>query len=144
MGQKGVTVRRHHEFPWRRDETGILEADRSATRRQANGGASAAPCYTCFVPTTRPRHTITETPPVQAALNALRARLGGDERIDFAELVTLGAEVKARRMATEDAAAATARRRLAEMIRTGSFRYAVDVEAADEVKRLGLIANYDS
>ena len=107
-------------------------------------GASAAPCYTCLVPTTRPRHTITETPPVQAALDALRARLGGDERIDFAELVTLGAEVKARRMATEDAAAATARRRLAEMIRTGSFRYAVDVEAADEVKRLGLIANYDS
>ncbi len=47
-------------------------------------------------------------------------------------------------MATEDAAAATARRRLAEMIRTGSFRHAVDVEAADEVKRLGLIANYDS
>jgi len=106
--------------------------------------ASAAPCYTCLVPTTRPRHTITETPPVQAALDALRVRLGGDERIDFAELVTLGAEVKARRMATEDAAAATARRRLAEMIRTGSFRYAVDVEAADEVKRLGLIANYDS
>ncbi len=107
-------------------------------------GASAAPCYTCLVPTTRPRHTITETPPVQAALDALRVRLGGDERIDFAELVTLGAEVKARRMATEDAAAATARRRLAEMIRTGSFRYAVDVEAADEVKRLGLIASYDS
>lgn len=105
---------------------------------------SAAPCYTCLVPTTRPRHTITETPPVQAALDELRAKLGEDERIDFGELVTLGAEVKARRMATEDAAAATARGRLAEMIRTGSFRYAVDVEAADEVKRLGLIANYDS
>lgn len=66
--------------------------------------ASAAPCCTRLVPTTRPRHTITENPPVQAALD---------------ELVTLGAEVKARRMATEDAAAATARRRLAEMIRTG-------------------------
>ena len=96
------------------------------------------------MPTTRPRHTITETPPIQAALDALRARLGVGERIDFAELVMLGAEVKARRMATEDAAAATARRRLAEMIRTGSFRYAVDVEAADEVKRLGLIVTYDS
>jgi len=96
------------------------------------------------VPTTRPRHTITETPPVQAALDELRAKLGEGERIDFAELVTLGAEVKARRVATDDAAAAIARQRLAEMIRSGSFRYAVDVEAADEVKRLGLIANYDS
>jgi hypothetical protein len=96
------------------------------------------------VPTTRPRHTITETPPVQAALDELRARLREGERIDFAELVTLGAEVKVRRMATEDAATATARRGLAEMIRTGSFRYAVDVEAAHEVKRLGLIANYDA
>ena len=96
------------------------------------------------MPTTRPRHTITETPPVQTALDELRAKLGEGERIDFAELVTLGAEVKVRRMATEDAAMATARGRLAEMIRTGSFRYAVDLEAADEVKRLGLIANHDS
>lgn len=96
------------------------------------------------MPTTRPRHTITETPPVQAALDELRAKLGEEERIDFAELVTLGAEVKVRRMATEDAAAVKARRRLAEMIRAGSFRYVVDVEAADQVKRLGLIANHDS
>lgn len=96
------------------------------------------------MPTTRPRHTITETPPVQAALDELRAKLGKGERVDFAELLTLGAEVKVRRMATEDAAAATARRRLAETIRTGSFRYAVDVEAADKVKRLGLIVNDDA
>jgi hypothetical protein len=47
-------------------------------------------------------------------------------------------------MAAEDTAAATARRRLAAMIRAGSFRYGVDIEAADKVKRLGLIANYDS
>lgn len=92
------------------------------------------------MPTTRPRHTITETPPVQAALGRLRAKLGEGERIDFAELVTLGAEVKARRMATEDAATATARKRLAESIRSGSLGYAVDVEAADDVKHLGLIA----
>jgi hypothetical protein len=85
-----------------------------------------------------------QLPPVQEALDELRAKLGECERIDFAELVTLGAKVKVRRMATEDAAAATARRGLAERIRTGSFRYAVDVEAADEVKRLGLIANYDA
>jgi hypothetical protein len=96
------------------------------------------------VPTAHPRHTITETPPVQAVLDELRAKLDEGERIDFAELVTLGAEVKVRRMATEDAAAVNARKRLAEMIRTGSFHYAVDIEAADQVKRLGLIANYDA
>jgi hypothetical protein len=95
------------------------------------------------VPTTRPRHTITETPSVQAALDKLRGRLGEAERIDFAELVRLGAEVKARQLVADDDAAAKARKELAEMIRTGSFRYSVDVEAADEVKHLGLIANYD-
>jgi hypothetical protein len=29
------------------------------------------------------------------------------------------------------------------MARTGSFPFALEVEAADEVKRLGLIADYD-
>jgi hypothetical protein len=122
----------------------IEESEPLPSQRRLPPVVRAAPCYTHLVPTTRPRHTITETPPVQAALDELRAKLSEGERIDFAELLTLGAEVKARRMATEDAAAAIARRRLAEMIRTGSFRYAVDVEAADQVKRLGLIASYDS
>lgn len=92
------------------------------------------------MPTTRPRHTITETPPVQAALDQLRSK---GERIDFAELVTLGAEVKVRRLADEDAADEAALKDLAQMVRSGSFPFQVDVEAADEVKRLGLIANYD-
>ncbi|HVX31595.1 MAG TPA: hypothetical protein VHA80_00515 [Solirubrobacterales bacterium] len=94
------------------------------------------------MPTTRPRHTITETPKVQAALDALRAKLGESERIDFAELVTLGAEVKARQVAADEDAAAKARKELADAIRSGSLRYSVDVDAADEVKRLGLIARY--
>lgn len=94
------------------------------------------------MPTARPRHTITETPPVQAALDELRARLGEGERIDFGELVTLGAEVKVRRISQEDKADDAARKELAEMVRSGSFPFEVDVEAADEVKRLGLIANY--
>jgi hypothetical protein len=93
-----------------------------------------------LVPTVRPRHTITETPPVQAALDLLRSRLGHGERIDFAELVTLGAEAKARRLASEDAAAGRTRAALASAIRARSVRYAVDVGAADEVKRLGLLA----
>jgi hypothetical protein len=96
------------------------------------------------VPTTRPRHTITETPTVQAALDKLRARLREGEGIDFGELVTLGAQAKLRRLSTEDAAAAAARRDLADMVREGSLRYSVDVEAADEVKHLGLLGDLDS
>ncbi len=95
------------------------------------------------MPTTRPRHTITETPPVQEALDELRAKLGKGETIDFAELVTLGARVKARRINDDDAEARAARERLAEMIRTRSFPYEVDVAAAEEVKYLGLIAKYE-
>jgi hypothetical protein len=95
------------------------------------------------VPTTRPRHTITETPSVQAALDKLRARLGEAERIDFAELLMLGAEAKARTLAADDDAAAENRRKLAEEIRSGKFRYSVDLDAAAEVKHLGLIARYD-
>jgi hypothetical protein len=94
------------------------------------------------VPTTRPRHTITETPPVQEALDELRAKLGQGETIDFAELVTLGAQVKARRMSADDAEARAARERLAEMIRTRSIP-PIDVAAAEEVKYLGLIAKYE-
>lgn len=93
------------------------------------------------MPTTRPRHTITETPPVQEALDELRGKLGEGERIDFAELVELGARVKARRMRTEDAATQAALKRLADMIRMRSIP--VDVDAADEVKHLGLIPKYE-
>jgi hypothetical protein len=92
------------------------------------------------VPTTRPRHSITETPPVEEALNALRAAQGSD-RIDFSELTVLGAQEKLRRLERDSDAARAARERLAEMIRTGEIP--VDIEAADEVKRLGLVANFD-
>jgi len=89
------------------------------------------------VPTTRPRHTITETPPVQEALDELRSKLGEGERIDFAELVALGAEVKARRLDIDDAANRAARKRVADMIRTGSFPWRSDFEAAEKVHRSG-------
>ena len=87
------------------------------------------------MPTAHPRHTITETPPVRAALDELRSRLGG-ERIDYAELVVLGARMKARRLPDDAQAAREAARRLAERVRRRSIP--VDVQAADEVKRLGL------
>lgn len=94
------------------------------------------------MPTTRPRHTITETPPVQAALDELRARLGEGERIDFAELVMLGAEVKVRHTPDKGEERSRALEEMAEWIRTGNGPK-VDIEAADEVKRLGLISNYE-
>jgi hypothetical protein len=80
---------------------------------------------------------------VQEALDELRAKLGEGERIDFAELVELGARVKARRMRTEDAATEVALKRLADMIRTRSFPYELDVAAADAVKHHGLIPKYE-
>jgi hypothetical protein len=94
------------------------------------------------VPTTRPRHTITETPSVQAALDKLRARLGEAERIDFAELVTLGAEAKARRLADKSEEARRARQEMIGWILNGNGPK-VDLDAAAEVKHLGLIARYD-
>ena len=92
------------------------------------------------MPTTKPRHTVTETAPVQEALDELRAKLGA-ERIDFAELLILGARAKARRLPDDAESAREAAASLAEMIRTR--RVPVDLRAAEEVKHHGLIANYD-
>jgi hypothetical protein len=95
------------------------------------------------MPTTRPRHTITETPLVKEALDELRAKLGAEERIDFAELLMLGAQVKTRRARAEEAADDMARHRFAEMIRTRSLPYEIDLDAAAEVKRLKLTPRYE-
>jgi hypothetical protein len=84
---------------------------------------------------------ITETPPVREALDELRARLNG-ERIDYAELVILGARAKARRLPDSGRKAREARGQLAAWIVAGSGPQ-LDVAAADEVKHRGLIANYD-
>lgn len=85
---------------------------------------------------------ITETPPVQEALDELRARLKG-ERIDYAELVILGARAKVRRLPDRSRKAQEARGQLAEWIIAGSGPQ-LDIVAADEVKHRGLVANYDS
>jgi hypothetical protein len=94
------------------------------------------------MPTTRPRHTITETPPVEAALDELRAKLAEGEKIDFAELLMLGARAKARQLPDHKAERARALEEMADWIRTGNGPD-VDVAAADEVKHLGLIANHE-
>jgi hypothetical protein len=93
------------------------------------------------MPTTRPRHTITETPPVHEALEELRAKLNG-ERIDLAELVILGARAKARRLPDHDDEARRAGEEIADWILNGTGPK-MDIAAAEEVKTLGLIANYD-
>jgi hypothetical protein len=74
---------------------------------------------------------------VREALDDLRARLDG-RRIDFTELVVLGARVKVRQLPDDLAAAQQAAGRLASMVRGRAIP--VDVEAADEVKHRGLIA----
>jgi hypothetical protein len=91
-----------------------------------------------IVPTAHPRHTITETTAVREALDELRLRLDG-ERIDYAELVVLGARTKARQLPDDAKAARAAAGRLADMVRSRSIP--IDVQAADAVKHLGLIAD---
>jgi hypothetical protein len=86
------------------------------------------------MPTRHRRHAITETPPVQAALDALREEMG-DARIDFGELVTLGARQKAAQLRASRDDAEARRRALAERIRRRDVP--VDPAAADEVRRAG-------
>ncbi|MDX6588768.1 MAG: hypothetical protein QOI84_42 [Solirubrobacterales bacterium] len=86
------------------------------------------------MPTSRPRHAITETPPVQAALDELRRELGGG-RVPLGELVILGANAKVAELRAERDDKATRRRRIAERIRSGESP--VDLEAAEEVRRTG-------
>lgn len=84
---------------------------------------------------------VTETPPVQEALDRLRARMGS-QRLDLAELVVLGAREKERLLLRDSDEAREARRRLANRIRDRTYDPG-DAATADEVKRLGLIANYE-
>jgi hypothetical protein len=93
------------------------------------------------MPTTRPRHTITETPPVQEALDRLRAQMGS-QRVDYAELLVLGAEEKERRLRRDNNAAREAREWLAREILEGKGD-PEEIRLADEVKSLGLIPNYE-
>jgi hypothetical protein len=90
--------------------------------------------YTHIVPTRRRRHAITETPPVQAALDELRRELG-DDRVEMGELVVLGAREKLARVRAERDDTAVLRRRLADRIRRRDIP--ADRAAADEVRRAG-------
>jgi len=84
---------------------------------------------------------ITETPPVKAVLDELRQAQGG-ERIEFPDLVIRGAKQKLQELEASSEPARQAREEISEWMRSGNGPQ-VDVAAADEVKRLRLVANYD-
>jgi hypothetical protein len=84
---------------------------------------------------------ITETEPVKAVLDELRSLQGG-EKVELADLVIRGAEDKVRELKAQREPARRAREDIAEWIRRGNGPE-VDPAAAEEVKHLGLVANYD-
>ena len=94
-------------------------------------------CYTARIPTKHPRHAITETPPVRAALDELRDELGDGRKIEFSELLILGAQEKLARVRAEREDVADRRARLADRIRRRDLP--VDPAAADEVRRSGWV-----
>ncbi len=106
-----------------RYEPGTISASLSATPVLHSSRAHDAP-----------PHAITETPPVKEALDELRDALGG-ERVQFGELVILGAREKLARVRAEQAGLAGRRSRLAERVRSRALP--VDPDAADRVRRSG-------
>jgi hypothetical protein len=86
------------------------------------------------MPTKRRRHAITETPPVEQALDELRLELG-TERVELGELVILGAQTKLERIRNARGDTGALRRRLADRVRAGTLP--VDVQAADQVRSSG-------
>jgi hypothetical protein len=86
------------------------------------------------VPTRHPRHSITETPRVREALDALRHR---GERVRLDDLVIRGAHERLREMEAahdEESHKIELRRQLIEQLRTGE---GLDAEAAYEVRERG-------
>jgi hypothetical protein len=84
---------------------------------------------------------ITETEPVKRVLDELR-QLQGGEKVELPDLVIRGGEEKIRELRAEGESVREARQNIADWILNGTGP-AVDVAAADEVKHLGLVANYD-
>jgi hypothetical protein len=84
---------------------------------------------------------ITETAPVKSVLDELRGLQGG-EKVDLPDLVIRGAEDRIRQLKAESESARRAREEIAEWIRSGNGPK-IDLKAAEEVKYIGLEANYD-
>jgi hypothetical protein len=68
------------------------------------------------VPTSHPRHSITETPALAAVLGPLRARLG-DDAPTLAELVRRGAEATLRELDARERARARGRETFIDRLR---------------------------
>jgi hypothetical protein len=83
---------------------------------------------------------ITETESLKWDLDELR-RVQGGEKVDFADLVKRGVEDKLRELRGRPEVARRAREEIAEWIRSGNGPK-IDLKAAEEVKYLGLEANY--
>jgi hypothetical protein len=84
---------------------------------------------------------ITETEPVKEVLDELR-RVQGGEKVELPDLVIRGAKDKIRELRNESQSVREGRQEIVEWLLNGTGP-AVDVEAADEVKHFGLVANYD-
>jgi hypothetical protein len=84
------------------------------------------------VPTARPRHTITETPPVQAALDELRRELG-DGQVELPDLVIRGARERLRELRAEHVDSDRRLDGMLEAIETGEVR--LDPALAEEARR---------
>jgi len=86
------------------------------------------------MPTRHPRHSVTETPPVREALDALRRR---GERIRLDDLVIRGARERLREVEAardQETRNIELRRQLIERLRTGE---GLDADAAYEVRERG-------
>lgn len=82
---------------------------------------------------------ITETPPVQEALDELRDELGEDG-VELPDLVIRGAREKARELRGRRQSVQDARLRLARSIRAGAGVDADEIRLAEEAKQVGLSA----
>ncbi len=85
------------------------------------------------VPTSLPRHSITETPALAAALGPLRARLGPNAPT-LAELVVRGAEAKLRELEAQDRAHAHALQTFVDRLCAGPQP---DLEEIGRIRRAG-------
>ena len=88
------------------------------------------------MPTSRRRHAVTETPPVEAALEELR-RASGTAKIEMSELIVLGARAKLAQLHAREGERVERRRALAELVRSGGLP--VDAAAAVAVRRKGWV-----
>lgn len=87
------------------------------------------------MPTTKPRHTITETPPVQEALDELRREQRG-KRVELPELVIRGAREKVRELRARRSADERKLDSLVDAIEAGGL--GLDPAVADEARRTWL------